>query len=271
MGIISDELLIQEGEKIVRLAERQGVILRLIGALAVRLHSEEFSGLHKKMDRLGNGGKYSFTDIDFVAYSNQRKNVLSLFEKKLKYEPDNYVMALFGKSRCIYYNPQEHYHVDIFFDKLEFSHDIFFGSKPGKGRLELDNPTITVSDLFLEKAQIHEINEKDIKDLIVLLRAHDIGEEDKQQIINAKYISNILADDWGFWYDAKLNLNKVNLFANQYHKKGLLSAEDLMDVKNKIDVLLKIIDEAPKTKKWVKRAKKGTNKCWWRKVEEVVR
>ena len=71
--MISDELLIQEGEKIVRLAERQGVILRLIGALAVRLHSEEFIGIHKKMDRLENAGEYSFTDIDFVAYSNQRK------------------------------------------------------------------------------------------------------------------------------------------------------------------------------------------------------
>lgn len=269
--MIDDDMLCHDGEEIVKIAESEGVVLRLMGALAVRIHSEDFACLHKEMDRLGNGKEHSFTDIDLVAYSKQRKKIISIFEEKLKYKPDNYLMALFGKFRCIFYHPQKGYHVDIFFDKLEFSHDIYFGNKPGKGRLELDTPTISVSDLFLEKAQIHQINEKDIKDLIVLLRAHEIDEEDGKQLINIKYIGDILANDWGFWYDVTLNLKKVDLFANQYQKIKLLSTEDFIDIKNKVNYLLKYINDMPKNNRWIKQARKGTNKPWWREVEEVTR
>ena len=45
-----------------------------------------------------------------------------------------------------------------------------------KGRLQLDDPTITTTDLLLEKMQIAEINLKDIKDTLVLLLDHPIGD-----------------------------------------------------------------------------------------------
>jgi hypothetical protein len=38
-----------------------------------------------------------------------------------------------------------------------------------------------------------------------------------------------------------------------------------------VDLLLKIIEEEPKSKNWMKRAKEGTSKKWWRDVEEIVR
>jgi len=145
------------------------------------------------------------------------------------------------------------------------------GKKPGEGRLELDSPTITVTDIVLEKVQIHEINEKDIKDLIVLFRAHTIGERDEKEVINAKYIAKVLADDWGFWYDATTNLKKVKLFGKKYVEEGKMDQEDYDDVEKKIDELLEYIEKEPKSKKWQKRAKVGTKKQWWRPVDEVVR
>ena len=36
-----------------------------------------------------------------------------------------------------------------------------------------------------------------------------------------------------------------------------------------VDELLGMIEAEPKTKKWTKRAKKGTSKQWWQAVEEV--
>ena len=39
------------------------------------------------------------------------------------------------------------------------------------------------------------MNEKDKKDAIVLVRAHEVGESD-DRTINAKHIAKIIANDW---------------------------------------------------------------------------
>jgi len=267
---VPDEVFIEDASKIVNEAQKRGIILRLIGAVAIRIHSMDFADLHIRFARLGEGNN-SFSDLDFVGYGKQRKQIELFFEKVINFVPDRYINTYFGYKRLIFYHPQGYYHSDVFFDKLEFSHDIFFGKAPGKGRLELDNPTIPLPELVLEKLQIHDINEKDIKDLIVLLRAHEIGETDEKEVINAKYIAKVLADDWGFWYDAKSNLEKIKTFAEKYLKQGKLKQDDYDDVIRKVDTLLDYIDKEKKTKRWMKRAKTGTKKIWWRPVEEVVR
>ncbi len=268
--IIPDEVFINDAHRIVNEAEKRGIIIRVIGAVAIRIHSMEFEELHKRLGRLGEG-KQNFSDIDFIGYRKQKKEIEKFFEKVINFVPDKRINLLFGYKRLIFYHPKNWYHSDVFFDALEFSHDIFFGKEPGKGRLELDSPTITLADLVLEKIQIHEINEKDIKDIIVLLRAHEIGETDEKEIINAKHIAKTLADDWGFWYDATMNLKKIKLFAKRYLDQGKMDQEDYEDVIKKVDILLDYIDKEPKTKRWQKRAKIGTKKIWWRPVEEVIR
>ena len=80
--------------------------------------------------------------------------------------------------------------VDVFFDRLDMNHIIDF-----KNRLELDFPTISLADLLLEKMQIVQINEKDIKDTIILLREHPVEDPDKETI-NANYVASLLAEDW---------------------------------------------------------------------------
>lgn len=251
-------------------AEKEGVILRILGALAIRIHSEGFEELHKRLERLG-GNEQHFTDIDFIAYSKQRSDIRKFFEEKMSYEIDRHVLFFHGNTRLIYYPPGHLFHVDVFFDQLEFCHDIYFGSKPKKGRLELDAPTIPLADIILQKTQIHEINEKDIKDIIVLLRAHEIGQTEDKECINLKYISELLADDWEFWYEVKLNIEKVQTFAKKYSNDSLLTEEDLLDVNQKIQTMLESLESVEKTKKWRKRAKKGPQKQWWRDVEEVSR
>jgi len=267
---LPDEVFIEDAYRIVNMAEQKGIIIRVIGAVAIRIHSKEFEELHKRLGRLGEG-KQNFSDLDFVGYRKQIRQIEKFFEEDIKFIPDYQVNRLFGYKRLIFYHPKGYYHSDVFFNALEFSHDVYFGDKPGKGRLELDSPTITLADLILEKTQIHEINEKDIKDLIVLFRAHEIGETDEKEIINAKYIAQVLADDWGFWYDATMNLNKLKNLAKKYLSEGKMDQEDYDDVIKKVDLLLDYIEKEPKTKKWKKRAKVGTKKRWWRPVEEVIR
>jgi hypothetical protein len=268
------EEFIKEAVAIVEEAQRRGVVLRILGAVAIYIHSLHAPRAIEIYNRLGRFGDQGplFTDLDLVAYSKQRSKVIELFEKVLGFKGDMMINALFGHKRLIYYHPKNLYHVDIFFDKLEFSHDVYFGDKPGKGRLELDYPTITLADLLLEKLQIHEINFKDLVDIVVLLHGHDLCKEVvHKECIDAKYIAKVLADDWGFWYDATQNLGKVKDLLEKLASSSKLGEEVKLAVAEKVDGLLKIIDEEPKTKNWIKRAKIGTSKPWYRQVEEVIR
>jgi hypothetical protein len=221
------------------------------------------------LERLGTGR--SFTDIDLIAYGKERHKVRALMEDELGFQISPQTLLMHGRERLIYRHPSGLYHVDIFFDKLRFSHDIDFGDNPRKGRLSLDYPTIPLADLLLEKLQIHDIAEKDIKDILVLLRSHRLAEADEDEALNVKYMSRILADDWGFWYDAVQNLKKVRERIDEYLGEGLISEEDARDVTSKVAELLHRIDAEPKTSRWVKRMKEGLNKKWWRDVEEVSR
>jgi len=268
VAALTDEEIIEEAVRIVDAARERGVVLRILGAIAIRIHSKGLEEFHKRLGRLGSAER-SFTDIDLVAYSSQRGDVRKLMEKELSFNISRQFLLLYGKERLVYYHPQNLYHVDIFFDKLAFSHDIPFG-KLGKGRLELDYPTITVTDLLLEKLQIHQINEKDIKDIIVLLKAHELGSDDND-VINVNYLSQLLGDDWGFWMDATENLKKTLVFAKRYRDESILSDSDLEEIEAKIGKLLEILETCPKTKRWQKRAKQGTKKKYWRDVEELYR
>ncbi len=265
------EEFVNECKGIVEKLEERGVIARIIGAMAVYIHTEGCSRcreIHKT--RFGEGTPM-FTDLDLMAYKKQAKQLKKIMENELGFLPDKMINALFGDKRLIYYHPQGKYHIDVFFNKLEFSHDVPFGEKPGKGRLELSKYAITPTDVVLEKLQIHEINPKDLVDLIVLFISHELSEEDGEGKINARYIAKLLADDWGFWYDAVENLNKVKKYADQMVEENRLTSDERDKVHQQVDKLLKVIEEEPKTKNWQKRAKKGTKKKWWRDVEEVVR
>ncbi|MEM1517496.1 MAG: hypothetical protein QXI27_00450 [Nitrososphaerota archaeon] len=266
---LTDEEIISEATGIVKKAEEKGIILRILGALAIRMHSEKLKELHKRLSRLGENTDRSFTDIDLVGYSSQRAEIRNLMEKELSFSISKQFLFLYGKERLIYYHPSNLYHVDIFFDKLNFSHTIPFGKK-GSGRLELDNPTITPTDLLLEKLQIHQINEKDIKDLIILIRGHELGDDDNNKI-NLQYISKLLGDDWGFWMDATENLKKTMNYAEKYFEESLITEGDLRDVLEKCSKILDLLENCPKTKNWEKRAKKGIKEKYWQDVEELYR
>src|SRR5208282_6556693 len=264
-----DQEIIDEAINIANIAESKSVTLRILGALAIRIHITNSVDLFSKLGRLGNVNRL-FTDADFVAYSKQRHKVRGLFEDQFKFQITSYAI-LQSKNRIIYSHPDGKFKVDIFFDALNFSHEVRFGNEPKNGRLKLDSPTIPLGDLVLEKLQIHEITEKDIKDLIAVLYEHRIGSDQDREMIDAKHIATTLADDWGFWYDANMNLAKVLTLAAGYQTDGLISSDVLTNVKDKIDQLKQYVDAEPKSKDWNLRNQVGIKKQWWQGVEELSR
>lgn len=264
-----DQRIKDEAIRIVELAESKSISIRLLGALAIRTHARNGAELFTKLGRLGKEG-HLLTDADFIAYSKQRPKLRGLFEDQLKFKMSGYAM-LASRNRIIYSHPDDLFKADIFFDTLDFSHPVHFGNEPKNGRLALDSPTIPLVDLLLEKLQIHEINEKDVKDLIVLLSEHPIDSHQDREVIDAKYFAATLANDWGFWYDANMNLDKVLTLAGGYQTQGLISTDVLTEVRNKVGKLKQYMDEEPKSKDWNLRSKTGTQKQWWKDVEEISR
>lgn len=268
---MDEDLMLKEASGVVGDARSRGITLRLLGAMAVYAHSKDSQsdGLMKQLGRFENKAQL-FTDLDLAGYGKQRKDIGKFLEQR-GFRPAMTVNAFFGNRRLIYYHPESKYNVDVFLDKLEFSHDVNFGDKPGDGRLELDFPTITLADIVLEKLQIHHINRKDLVDLAVLFAGHEVGEGNSGDTVDGAHISRVLSDDWGFWYDSVSNLNKLKEFASEMAATGKLSSDTLQVITGRTDRLLSMVEGWPKSGKWKKRGESGTRKPWYREVEDVTR
>ena len=242
-------LFLEEAKAIIEPLNERGIPLRIIGALAFYHQCPGHRELYEKMQRAP-------TDIDFVGYSKHRKEIQSVLESR-GYEGLERLNVLFGMKRQIYRHPETNLYIDIFYDVLDMCHKVNF-----KGRLEFDPLTISLTDLVLEKMQIVHINEKDIKDTILLFLEHDLSDGDESKI-NATYIAEELSKDWGYYYTVTTNLKKCKTFADNY---DWLTDEDRRIVKDRIDRLLKTVEDKPKSRKWKLRAKIGTKKKWYQDV-----
>ncbi len=254
-------------------ARKQGVPLRILGAMAVYIHSShrpEVLSRYRALERLG-PGKPIFTDLDVVGYANRQKDTARFFQDTMKYTPDFHVNALFAARRNVFRHPEGLFDVDVFYDLLSFSHDVRFRDSVSGDRLELDFPTITLADIVLEKLQIHQINRKDLVDLFMLLSGHDVTQGPQEDAVDGAHVARTLSADWGFEYDARANLHKLQGLTIHLAGEGRASNGEQAHVTAGIDRLVQFLDHEPKTKEWLKRAKKGTSKPWFNEVDEIER
>ena len=166
---------------------------------------------------------------------------------------------LSGGARHIYFGDRIPM-IDVFFDKLDYNHPINY-----QGRLEYHPYCVSLTDLLLQKLQIVNINDKDLKDAMILLLAAPIGENENNRI-NVNYLTKLMSDDWGFYYTSVMNLNKVQA---AIYGVPVLSDQDRLLIKENAETLIKSIEMAPKTGKWKGRAKTGTSKIWYKEVSDL--
>lgn len=247
-----------EAIRIVEKARENGLTLRVLGATAFRIHCPDYVHVHISMGRV-------VTDIDFAAYSKEGEKI-EKFLAKDHFQSERHQASLtpgLFVGRHIYENPETGLHVDIFEDELNMCHVVNF-----RNRLDLDYPTITLADLALEKLQIVTLNEKDVRDMLMLFAAHPVGDTEKETI-NGKYIADIMSKDWGFFYTTTMNLGKIRKGMERY--KDLFSAQDNQNIQERITKLEQMIESAPKSLKWKARAAIGPRVQWYNDVEEVER
>ncbi|MDH5663617.1 MAG: hypothetical protein OEY90_04035 [Candidatus Bathyarchaeota archaeon] len=272
-GMVPTKVFLQEAETIVKEAEKKGIILRIMGGLGVAMHCQEFRDFAMKLGRTGTGvvKGQEYSDIDFMAYRKHRNKIKDFFSD-MEYAKRRATLSSAASERQIYYHPKGWFYVDVFYDRLIVAnHPVDF-----RGRLELDHPTITVTDMLLEKIQMWEaFSSKDLKDCLILLRTHKIEEKGEKESIDASYIAKLLSEDWGFWYTATTNLKKIKRFISEIDKLGaeaeidssLFEKEDREEIIGKIESLLERIDRESKSFKWKMRSKVGTTKRWYNPVE----
>ena len=241
--------VVEEGRRVLALAEAQGVTLRLVGGVAVFLRAP--NGLPEPFRR-------TYQDLDFAAARGSSAACRMLFGR-LGYEPQVRFNALHGSERLLFFDQGNGRKVDVFVGAFRMSHRI-----PLDARLGLEPLTVPLAELLLTKLQIAELNEKDVRDTLALLHDHGIGDEDGESVNGAR-LAEVLSDDWGLWRTFTGNLAACREHLPRYG----LGAEETRRVEERMDALGERIEAAPKSRAWKLLARIGERKRWYELPEEV--
>lgn len=248
------EVYLEEARHLTEEAQKQGMLLRVMGPIALHFYFPEYVDLYRRMERLG---ERVFTDIDYASYGKFRNKMVPFFEQQ-NYSLEKRAAMISGGTRLIFFGGRVPM-IDVFYDRLDYNHPIEY-----KGRLEIHPLCVSMTDLLLQKLQIVQINDKDLKDAILLLLAARIGEAD-EGMVNAKYVAKLMSEDWGFYYTSTTNLERVRTAVD-----GVKALDDAQRVKvrEQAALLSKYIEDAPKSWGWRNRARVGTKKLWYKEVSD---
>jgi hypothetical protein len=173
---------------------------------------------------------------------------------------DKDVLMGSGGKRFVFFDEQ--HEIDIFLDGISMCHDLDLRDRLDVGPMDI---ALNPGDLLLEKAQIVDINEKDLKDLSLLLLEYPLTDEDDG--INQPYILDLLSSDWGFYYTVTQNLEKVTKYAS----RSALDPDQVKRIDTRVDDLLAALEAEPKSLRWKLRSKVGTRLKWYQDVGQKHR
>ncbi|MBM4408441.1 MAG: hypothetical protein FJ038_07570 [Chloroflexi bacterium] len=254
-----------ESLRIVRVADEHGLLLRLVGGMAVRSHSPAWPARTRRRE----------VDLDFATRAKDRAAVYRLLEEE-GYTPDQRHNALFGQKQAYFVDQARQRPVDVIVDRLEMCHVLEFGERLGVSR-----PTLPLAELLLSKLQIVKINRKDVLDALALLAEHPIGDDDGYAdtdvglgAINVQRITSLTSTDWGWWRTVTGNLDALATFLATDLQVGDLALEPdrppRFDPASQVRALRVAIDAAPKSTGWKLRARVGERVRWYNEPEELA-
>jgi hypothetical protein len=249
--------MLAEGLHIVDAARERGVVLRLLGGLAVRVHCDLIAFCER-----------DYSDLDMVGLKAQRKQVITLF-RDLGYELDLHTMQATRGRQLQFVRPCRHEeggvpvheddHVDVFLDRFKMDHEIDL-----KDRLTLDAYTIPVTDQLLTKLQINRASEKDVRDTLTLLKDLELADEEAPGVIGLRLLAARCAKDWGLYHDVERSLERAATMLPEY----LLTPEETERIRDGLARVRAALEAAPKTLAWRARARIGERRPWYEVVEE---
>jgi hypothetical protein len=238
---------VAEGTRIAEAAAERGFPLRLLGGVAVAILCP--SSRKPPLQR-------EYGDIDLATTGSAKRDVTKLIES-LGYAGDREFNMLHGHRRLFFWDEVNKRQVDVFVDEANLCHRVDL-----KRRIEVRPLTLSLADLTVLKLQIVETNEKDYFDVCALFADHEVSEDESG--INAAYIANLAASDWGLWRTMGMVAERSERFARE------LSGFDAGErVAERLRQLRTALDSVPKTRSWKLRSRVGDRKRWYELPEEV--
>ena len=242
--------LIEEALRVADKAEQEGLGLRLLGGVAIRLRAKD--GLNPVFRR-------EYADLDWITPKGTSADAQRFFEA-LGYSPQVRFNAIYGRERLLFFDEQHARQTDVLVGDFRMSHRIRFGK-----RLDMEPVTIPLAELLLTKLQIVELNEKDVLDALALLHDHPVGDEDGDSV-NGERVAALCAEDWGLWRTFTANLQALGDRLERYDLPG----ESRQRIIAGLRELQERIEQEPKSLAWKMRSKIGDRKRWYDLPEEVA-
>lgn len=240
-----------EAPRLLAAAQANGVPLRLLGGMGIRLLLGEH--LDPRLRR-------EIEDLDFIATRRAGAAVEELLAAH-GWEPRRRFNALNGARRLLFDEPAGTRRVDVFVGGFQMCHSL-----PLLERMETHAQTLPAAELTLTKLQIVALNAKDRGDLYALLLGCQVADHDAGAI-NAQRIAALASLDWGLYHTIELNLARL--------REGLaetpLPTAQRELIAQRITTLADALERAPKSRSWRLRARVGERRRWYEDPEEVER
>jgi hypothetical protein len=199
-----------------------------------------------------------YKDLDFATTKKKAGDTDKLL-RNAGYDPHLTFNAMHARERALFFDDHNGRQVDVFIDSFRMCHQI-----PLNDRLVGEHLTVPLAELLLTKLQIIELNEKDVRDTVLLLHGHPVDEHD-DDAVNGARIASLCAADWGLWRTITANLERCRSHVNDYE----LESTDRERITSRFDEILGRIEEEPKSRGWKLRARVGERKRWYELPEEV--
>jgi hypothetical protein len=239
--------LIAESLRLVDAAQKKGVIVRLLGGVAVYMQSPPDGPLLPR----------PINDIDLVTKPGARTSVTAVLVAS-GYAPDEMFNALHGSRRLLFYDEPHGRKLDVFVGAFAMCHQV-----PIASRLEREALTIPLAELLMTKLQIVELTERDMRDIYNLVYHHEVTASGGSAI-EGDYVGEICARDWGLWRTAKATIQRCKSNLGEYG----LEPDSRRLIADRLDLLWSGIEAAPKTARWRLRSRVGERVRWYEEPEE---
>jgi len=240
--------LTEEAVHLVDIAKKEGLTVRALGGIGVRL---------RRGDESASWLVREYGDLDMCGLSNEWKRLDDLLSARLGLVAQSRFNAVNAGRQMMYDSPDGALHVDIFLDVLRMCHDL-----PFKNRLQWHTHTLSLSDLLLSKLQIVELTDKDIRDILGLLLEYPVVARETTAEIGLDRILSFCGKDWGWWRTVKGSLSSCRSIGVPWAPPS-----DAVILRRRLDIIEQAIDDTPKSLIWRARAKVGERRRWYQLPE----
>jgi hypothetical protein len=241
---------LSEAMRILDAATARGLVVRVIGGIAVLHHCPS-----------ANGGPLARTvvpDVDLVGLKKESAAIKDVLRRS-GYLPNEQFNAVHGYQRLMFHAPDGGLKVDVFLDRFVMCHRLDL-----RDRLRLAHVTVTLADLLFTKLQIVQMNEKDLRDATAIFLDHDVGTRDEEETVNGAYLARLSGADWGVYTTLTDSLQKIREFLPSLS----LDTTSAAAVRERLDKLRGMMDAERKGTAWRLRALVGRRVTWYDLPEE---